>query len=307
MRRALFLGLLAACQGGPPPADVETVLVEAERLLAAGASTEALELLAQRSTGEFPRALQPRYEMALARAQAGEGQLWEAFETIRDFPDDHPHSPLRDQVVALQFELGRTLVRTGRGFLFFWSDRVGGRTCLEHLVTRYPDSPYLADALRILGELDYEDGDYQLAQERFRELLRKRPESEWAPFARFRFAMSIVAELRGSDYDLDQMMHATREMQAFLENPPENPEFVREAEAALQRLLRWQAERHLSIADFYRRVGNERGELVHLERAAAPEFAATDAAATARRRLADLGHAVEVGPPLPAPAPGDGR
>lgn len=306
MRRAFVLAVLAAC-GSAPPADVESLLAEGERQLANGDHEACLQLFSGRTEKDFPRGLQPRFALARARAHVAAGDYWEGFVAIRGFADNHPHSPLREQVVALQFEIGRALLRRDGGFLFFWSDRTGGRSCLEHLVTRYPESTYLADALRLLGELDFEEGNYRMAQERFRDLLRRRPESEWAGFARFRFAMSIVAELRGSEYDLDQMQHATREMRAFLANPPENPQFVAAAESALQQLLLWQAERHLAVADFYARIGKPAGEVVHLRKAAAPEFAATPQATAARQRLAalDPSAAVPAGATTGAAEPAD--
>src|SRR5262245_1092816 len=92
------------------------------------------------------------------------------------------------------------------------------------------------------------------------------------------------------------MESATKELRVFLERPPENPTFVAEAAAALERLLSWRAQRHLAIADFYHTVGNSAGELLHLQAAAAPEFARTAAAATARERLSGLGEAVPRAP-----------
>jgi outer membrane protein assembly factor BamD (BamD/ComL family) len=288
--RVLVLALLGACAGTPTVTqDPETVLAEAERRLVADDYAGADELLASLDVDSLSKPLRPRHALALARARAGLGELWDAFEAIRRFADDHPHSELRDQVVDLQYRIGSTLARSDRGFLFFWSDRNGGRTCLEHLITRYPETTHLADALRILGELAFEDGDMEDAKNRYRELMRQRPESEWVPLARFRYAMCIVASLRGPEYDLDQMQHATKELNDFLANPPENPEFLREATDARDRLLRWQAERHVLVADFYARIGNRAGEVEHLRKAVAPEFAATDASAAARKRLQAFG------------------
>lgn len=296
MRTALALAPLllalctAACQGGAPMVgDAETILAEAERRLAAGDYQGCRDLLLSRDESELPRALQPRYEVALARSHLQLGEPGETFAVLRDFADDHPHSDLRDQVIELQFRAGSTLADSDGGFLFFWSDRRLGKSCLEHLITRYPDSVHLADALRILGELEFAAGNHAAAEERFRDLLRRRPESEWVPLARFRYAMSIVEALNGPEYDLARMRVATNELRDFLADPPENPEFVQAAEEALQRLLSWQAERHLIIARFYHTVENRAGRIWHLQRAAAPEFAATDAAAEARGILRELG------------------
>jgi outer membrane protein assembly factor BamD (BamD/ComL family) len=291
MRFCAFLALvLCACKSAPPPIapDAEAVVVAAERQLSAGEFAEVRDELQARDLREFPKSLQPRYELTLARAQFALDEKFAAFETLREFADRYPHSDLREQVVALIYEIGRDLSASDRGFLFFWSDRRGGRVCLQHLVTRYPDSYQLADALRLLGEMSFADQDYDEAQERFRELLVRRPDSEWVPLARFRFAMSLVASLQGPDYDLDQMVHASKELQAFLEKPPENPEFVSQARESLARVLEWQAERYVKIADFYRTIGNHPGELASLQRAVADELKDTKASTEAKLRLAAL-------------------
>jgi hypothetical protein len=87
--------------------------------------------------------------------------------------------------------------------------------------------------------------------------------------------MSIVASLEGPEYDLERMQHAVKELRSFLATNPENPELVREAKEAEQRLLEWQVERHLLIVHFYHRVGNVAGQLYHLDIAARAEFAGT--------------------------------
>ncbi|MGE3175688.1 MAG: tol-pal system YbgF family protein [Planctomycetota bacterium] len=309
MRAALLLSialpaLAAGCRTAAalPAADAEQALAEAERRLAAGDGVGARDLLLAHEESAFAPTQQPRFKVLLARAHLELGAPWQTFLALRDFADDHPHSELRDQVIDLEFRAGSALARSDAGFLFFWSDRRGARTCLEHLITRYPTCVHLADALRILGEMALEDRDYPLAEERFRDLLRRQPESEWAPLARFRFAMSLVGALRGPDYDLERMESATKELRVFLASPPENPQFVAEATAALAQLLDWRSERHVRIADFYRRVGNLPGEIEHLHLASTPEFATTAAADEARRRLAALGD-----PPTLAAAPGGGR
>jgi tetratricopeptide (TPR) repeat protein len=280
-----WLCCVCACAGSPPLLDnADEVLEEAQGLLANDpAATGAL--LEAHAPAAFPKRLQDRYEWLLASARLAMGDPWGAFETIRDFADRHPHSEFRSRVVHLEFEAGRTLSQSDRGFLFFWSDRRAGRTVLEHLITRHPDNAHLADALRILGEMAYADGRYELAQERFRDLLRRRPESEWVPLARFRYAMSIFARQQGPEYDFDRMQHASRELEAFLADPPENPGFVAEARLALATLREWQAERHLSVAAFYQRVGNVPGRELHL-RLAADSFPETAAGQEASARLA---------------------
>ena len=306
MRRTLrttsTLALLFASACGVTPAasnDVERLLVEAEAMVQKGEHESALATLEHLPDEVCPKRLRDRRDVATASAQMGQGELWDAFLVLEKFADDYPHSELRSTVVEMLWEIGSTLAMSDRGFWIFWSDRRGGRTVLEHLITRHPDTPRLADALRLLGDMAYEDADYELAQERFRDLMRRRPESEWVNYACFRFAMSIVDSLQGPDYDLDKMNHAVRELNDFLANPPENPELVGKAQAALERLRDWRAQRHLSIAAFYRRVDNPAGERLHLEIVAQPEFRGTDAQKTALERLAAFSSTASLPPEAP--------
>ncbi|MBL9077046.1 MAG: outer membrane protein assembly factor BamD [Planctomycetes bacterium] len=285
----LSLVLVAACAATPLAGpDAERLLGEAEALVTTRAYARALDRLAQLSDETCPKRLRDRRDVARARAHLGNGELWEAFLALETFADDHPHSELRPAVVEMLWQIGQPLASSDRGFWIFWSDRRAGRTVLEHLITRHPDTPRLADALRLLGDLAYADGDYELAQERYRDLMRRRPESEWVGYASFRFAMSIVDSLQGPDYDLAKMEHAVRELNDFLQSPPENPNLQAQARDALARLKEWRARRHVTIAAFYRRVGNEPGERHHLDIAARAEFDGTEAQVEARARQVEL-------------------
>jgi outer membrane protein assembly factor BamD (BamD/ComL family) len=294
--------LAAACATAPAvPPDPEQLLGTAEALITARQFDRALDQLDTLTDEVCPKRLRDRRDVAKAAAHIGRGEPWDAFLALERFSDLYPHSDLRPTVVEMLWDIGRTLATSGRGFWIFWSDRRAARTVLEHLITRHPDTQRLADALRVLGDMAYEDADYDLAQERFRDLMRRRPESEWVKYAGFRFAMSIVDSLQGPDYDLDKMNLAVRELTDFLANAPENPELGDKARAALVKLREWRAERHLTIAAFYRRVGNAAGERYHLQIACRPEFAGTAAQAEALQRAAELPPAA---PPMPTAAAG---
>ncbi|MCA8948902.1 MAG: outer membrane protein assembly factor BamD, partial [Planctomycetes bacterium] len=286
----LLAGLLAACAGADlSTRDPEAVLAEAEQALREERPAAALELLEGIDEETLPFRLGDRHALAQATALYATGEVWDAYEVTEQFADRYPHSERRSTIAELEWQIARTLQQSGRSFLFFYSERRGARAVLEHLITRHPDSPRVPDALRVLGDMAFEDEQYELAQERFRDIMRRYPESEWRVYASFRFAMAIVAGLQGPDYDLDQMEHASRELRDFLAGNPENPDFVAEATTALERLRQWRAERHLAIAEFYHRVRNPAGRRLHLEYAADAEFAGTAAQQAAASELAALG------------------
>ncbi|MFN3244548.1 MAG: outer membrane protein assembly factor BamD [Planctomycetota bacterium] len=267
------VALAAACatSKGPLPSAPQLVAAS-EAQVQAGNYADALATLDPVLGGRCPKRLRDRRDLARARAQFGLGKPWQSFLILEKFSDDHPLSELRPQAVELLWSVGKTLVDSDGGFLFFWSDRRAGRAVLEHLITRHPDTRRLADALRILGDMAFDDGDYEMAQARYREIILERPDSDWRFYANYRFAMSIVASLRGPDYDLDRMQHAVTELRSFLRTEPESPQMLAEAQRALQQILEWQVRRHLDIATFYRTLENQDGQLHHALQATRDEF-----------------------------------
>ena len=292
MHRALLALLLAACASAPPMASpvAERILGDASSRLEAGDVEGAHEVLTEHEETEFLPVQQPRYAVLRAKIHLQQDDPWEAYLALREFADNHPHSELRPEAIALEFEAGSRLAKSDRGFWFFWSDKRGAKSCLEHLTTRYPNCPQFPEAMHLLGSLAIEKKDYMLAEERYRELLRRYPDSEWAPLARYQFAMSIYLSLRGPDYDLDRMEAAARELEVYVASNPENPTFRAEAEAAIATLRDWRSTRHITIADFYRTVDNRPGEVEHLHLAADPQFAGTEAATEAAARLQEMGN-----------------
>ncbi len=270
---ALGLLLAAGCASGKGPLpDAALQVTNAEAQVAGGDYAGALDTLAGVGDELCPKPLRDRRDLARARAEFGRGELWESYLILERFSDEHPLSELRPQVTELIWSVGRALLERDESFWFFWSDRSAGRIVLEHLVTRHPDTPRLADALRVLGDMAFEAGDYELAQLRYREIILEQPNSDWRFYANFRFAMSIVATLRGPDYDLQGMQQAVTELRTFLRTAPENPQMVAEAERALQQVLTWQVRRHLDVVDYYRTLDSYDGQLHHARLASRPEF-----------------------------------
>ncbi len=273
----LLLLLLPACATVPVQGPAaEAAVAAAEAAVTAGDHATALVTLEPLAEEACPKRLRDRRDLTQALALLGQGETWDAWLVLEQFPDLYPYSELRPTVMQKVWEIGLALSNSDRGFLFFWSDRRASRTVFEHLVSRHPDSEHLDDALRLLGDMAFADSNHDLAQRRYRQLMLDRPESEWVAYAQYRFAMSIVQSLEGPLYDLDRMQQGERELRDYLDTRPENVEFARSAAAALLQLRSWQVERHLAVAGFYRRIDNVAGQQHHLERAADPAFAGTE-------------------------------
>ncbi|MBM3974929.1 MAG: outer membrane protein assembly factor BamD [Planctomycetes bacterium] len=268
-----------------PLAEADPLLAEGEARVAASDWEGALDALDEIDGDKCPMRLRDRRDLALARARFAIGEYLDAYNGLKPFADDYPLSELRPEATAMLWDVAEALRRRDSGFLFFWSDRTGARTVLEHLVARHPESPRIGDALKILGDMAYDDGNFELAQQRYRDLLLDHPD-EWTAYARFRYAMSIVASLEGPEYDQARMAEAERELRQYLAGKFENPTMNEVAEATTRSLVEWQLERELGIAAFYARIGNAAGELLHLERAADARFAGAPRHAEATAQLA---------------------
>jgi outer membrane protein assembly factor BamD (BamD/ComL family) len=281
-----------------PPAEAQPILADGEARVAASDWEGAIDALDPIEGEACPRRLRDRRDLALARANFAIGEFFAAFESLEPFADEYPLSELRPTATAMIWDCAQAMLQRDDGFLFFWSDKTGARTALEHLVTRHPESARVGDALKILGDLAYDDANYELAQQRYRDLLLNHPD-EWVAYARFRYAMSIVACLEGPEYDQARMAEAERELREYLAGAYENPAMNDAANEALRTVMEWLLERELVIAAFYARIGNPPGELLHLERAADARFAGLSRHDEAKTKLADATARKAAGSPTP--------
>lgn len=286
-RSFLILGAcaaLASCGASPPTRDPLAALALAEEAVRAGKGDQVAGWLQRIDPESYVGEDRERYRLAVGTALYQSGSLWQAHRQLRDFPQDHPFSQLLGQVEELEYRIGRELMRSEGGFLFFTSDAEDGRVVLEDFIVRFPRSRSLPDALHLLGDQAFQERRFQLARERYSQLVAERPDSEWATLARFRIAMSRYLDLQGAEYDQVQTQMAHNELRDFLAAGPENPTMREEAQAAMTVTRHWLAEKRLLIADYYHRIGVPEAERRQLELAAA-EYADTPAGQKAAGRL----------------------
>ena len=242
------------------------LLERAEARLDSGNPGSALVLLESVSEESFDEQDLARYKLNLAKAHFKLEDYYQAFHAIKDFPRDFPASPLLPQVAEIEFQAGHRLAASGyRLFLGLASDLDDATEVLEHLLIYHPASQHIDDALRILGEAAYLNEDYELAIERYSELLQRVRNSHWADMATFRVAMSQYQLLTGPDYDAAALETAQRELVGFLRSGSKNNEFVDEARLALARTELWIEQKELQIAKYYLTLGNDYGARIHLE------------------------------------------
>lgn len=267
----------------PLPATPAAAVKEAETLLAQQKPEAALLVLTHFDEEEFTGADLARRTTLLGKAYYMTGDSWTAYKEIKNFAQDHPSSPTAE-VADVHLKAGLQLLKSEGGFLFFYSDKKRGRQVLGDFLIYYHYSPRVPDVLHELAESAFRDEDYELAKERYSQLIQDYKSSEWVTLARFRVAMCYFYRLEGPAYDLGEMTRARNELRDFLATPTENPKMVKQARDALALVQEWLGQKHVMIADFYRTIDNRYGTLHHL-RIAAADFPDTKGGQLARRRL----------------------
>lgn len=283
--------LAVGCGVSPPPvaegATPGTILDQTEGLIQSDQCELAQALLESQDEDSLIGEDRARYQLLLATSLFRNGEAWEGYREIESFPDDFLLSSHQPAVEELEFRIGKQLLNSDASYWIFGSDREDGEIVLAHFYSRYPANENVPEALKLLGELAFEEGKYELARDRFRDLRANHPRSEWAPLAQFMLTMAAFRDLEGPAYDFRQMSAARNELRDYLELGPERPEFRAEAETALATVTGWMADRRLENAEFYRTIENEFGERQQLEQLLR-EQPDSPQAETARQRLQAL-------------------
>ena len=293
------LWALAGCSSAPPIASQDPV-----------AALDATELLLQQK--EYEKALQlvdavdpddltgrdlERQELLMATCLFETGSGWKGFKAIRKFAEEHRFSDYLPQVEELQYRIGKQLMKSTTGYWIFGSDKEDGEVVLTEFVQRFSANLHVPEALKMLGDLAFEEKRYFIARERYKQILKEFPHSEWAALARFKIPIAQFHGLIGPQYNLEEMQLTRRELQDYLDTNPERPEFREEAQKAQQTVIDWIAQRHVIIANFYRTIENRDGEVLHLQ-IAAGDFPATKWGERALARLRKLDPSEYPTPPV---------
>jgi outer membrane protein assembly factor BamD (BamD/ComL family) len=282
---SLAASLLGACGAAPPTNDPIAALAIAEEWLEAGRAKEARDLLNAFDAEQYEGAALERHTARRGLAYLRSGDPYLAYYVVRNFTNDHPYvSKYYGDVEWIEYEAGRQMIESTWSFLFFANHSDDGKMILEHFIQHFPRSRYMPDALQLLGAKAFRERDWNLARARYTTLRLEHPDSEWAPLAQYRVAMSGFASLVGPAYDQAEMRATERELAGFLATQPQNPAFAAEATRALGLVREWIARREVVNADFYRTIGNAQGERLHLA-AAARDYPDTVAGREAQARL----------------------
>lgn len=120
------------------------------------------------------------------REAVAEGRYDEGIDLAKAITSRTPPHPNADEALYLQ----AYLLAYGR------SDFQAPRLPLKHLLDLYPQSPFAAEAQKLLADCHYWKGHYETAVVEYGKLLADHKDSEWAGYARFQAANSQLLDDR---------------------------------------------------------------------------------------------------------------
>ncbi len=233
------------------------------QLIQTRASADDLEELFEE---DVPKRVRVTAGVVAARRLLEDNEPLEAYSMIRRVDEEFTSHHERAAAGDILAEAGFSLAESTEKHLLFFSVRARAPEVLEYLVLNYPSNRNGEQAYLTLAELYEDDREYELALERYEDLLLYYRDSAYGAYAEARIPELRLRLIVGPEYDRAQIERAELELLNWLERHSDNEltSYVLETLAESRRL---KMDSDLSIAAFYRRVDNRFGARLHASRA----------------------------------------
>ena len=214
----------------------------------------------------LPRQLAVTAGVRAARMRLEEGRPYKAFKLIKKVDSQYPLHHERREAGEILARAGLALADDPWSFLGLFRRRDDGIEVLEYLVVNYPSEARCDEAYFKLGVVYAEDGLWDLARQRFEDLVLNYRGSPLAVQAEALIPRMRLLAIQSPEYDRSQLVKARVELETWLERHAGSdlePSVRIDLADCLQRLV----EGDLSIARFYHRVHRSFGARFHAQRA----------------------------------------
>jgi hypothetical protein len=227
----------------------------------------------------IPRQLAISAAVRAARLWLEADKPYKAYKLLakidKKYPPAGTHHELREAGSILA-EAGLKQIADKSSFLGFFRADEDGAEILEYLVETYPTEPRCDEAYARLAEYYIGDKRWDIAQEKYEDLLVWHPDSPLAPEAEAQIPRMRLRGLKHPQYDRAELDTARRELESWLErhggaDGGEDPAAFAALEARVRRdladaMLRL-IENDLATARFYRRIDQWDGARLRATRA----------------------------------------
>jgi outer membrane protein assembly factor BamD (BamD/ComL family) len=203
------------------------------------------------------------------------GRPYKAWTTLRKTETKYPLHHESRAASAVLVQAGLKMAAEPDTFLGLFSDHDDGVAALEYLVVTYPSEPRCDEAYAELAQVYEDDGQWELAIERWNELIKWQRGSPLAVEAAARVPRARMAQIESPEYDRMQIERALAEFDFWLERHAGHALEPGVRADRAECMLRLAASDY-QIARFYRRIDRPYGARWHARRALEQAQAAGD-------------------------------
>ncbi len=283
--------------------DRELELVAKERIEQLSGATEGnpKELVRMLDLG-LPAPVAATAGVRAAEIYLKRDKNYKAWTTIKKTETKYPlHHESRAAGAAL-VQAGLNMASDTWSFLGLFRTRDDGMAALEYLVVTYPTEPRCDEAFAKLAQIYEDQGEWDLAIQRWSELIKWQRGSSLKAQAEARIPRVRLQKIESPEFDRAEILQAQTELKFWLERHPghewENAVRADLADAKLRLLLSDEM-----AARYYRRIRKPVGARLHAERALAQAKELDDRKAVLRCEKLLAGLAPDAAPVLAGAAP----
>lgn len=285
MALALLIGLLplaARAQDTGRETDEQQrfspLTVEAEQLWSSGKYKKARKLFER--VEQLSLSSRERAHAILAQGDCymKAGDEWKAFQRYQKAVDNYSSFIPYNRVLEIEYEIAERHFAGKKGsFLFIsFSTRDKAREIYDHITAAAPYSEIAPKAAYRTAVMAYEDKDYELAIQKYTDMIATYSRHELAAESRVDLARCLVEYAKLADGDGLLINRANIEIDRFLELYPNHPrvEEARELQAMSKDI---EAARLVKLGEFYQRSAHERlpASVRYLNAAMDPTYSGT--------------------------------
>jgi hypothetical protein len=251
----------------------------------------------------LPRTLAVRAGVRGAELWLEQGKPYKAFKALKKVDAKFPNHHERARAGELLAQAGLELANDDWSFLGMFKARDDGQEILEYLVVNYPKEKRCDEAYATLAKLYAQDREWELARTRCEDLLLYHTDSPLAAWAEAHVPHYRLCALRSPEYDRRELVRARGELEQWLDRHRTSSSETSSLEHTVRvdyadcliRLCR----SDLGVAQFYERIDQRTGAMLHADRAVEEAKTSGNAAL-----LAEATQMAKRARALPAPAGG---
>ena len=244
----------------------------------------------EKLTDAFPTSrLAAEAEYYLGTAWEAKDDMAKAADAYQRLIDKYPYSDRIKDAIKREFEIANQFASGGKVKMLGVAVLPGQDKAVElynHIIKNAPFGIHGDQAQFKLGELYKSQGEYELAQKAFQQVVDEYPNSELVPRAKYEIANSSMLAANKGQYDEKHAEKAIEEFKDFKTTFPANTQGVL-ADESIKQIRVEKAQRSFGVASFYESQKKWKSARTYYEEVIR-NYPETPSAAEARKRIESL-------------------